>query len=656
MNNKIEEEIVLAYNNLFKPIKIRGLELKNRVVFPAMGSGFLKNGHVTDSFIDYHVARALGGNGLNITEAAAVHAPSAPRNFLMRICDDECNVGLKKFTDAIHKAGGKACIQLWQGGVAAVSGDPEAMCIVPSDTNLGGMICPGASVETIQEVVAAFGEAAKRAVDTGFDCVEFHAAHGYSPHSFLSAAINKRADEYGGSLEKRARYSLECIEAIRKNIPDDMPLLMRIVAQDDYLENGLTIEDIIQFCKMAKKAGVDVLDVSRGNAHSAGIKFEVPSIDVPKGFNVDNAARIKKETGMVTIAVGRINSPDQAEDIIASDKVDMVVMGRAQIADPEFCNKAYLGNTDKIIRCIACNQGCVDRFMAPGNLSLSCLRNPSVGREKEYALKKAEQKKKVLIAGGGMAGLESAITLKQRGHEPIIIEETNHLGGQFLLAGLAPRKEEMRDAAISRGNQAQGMGIDIRLNTKASTMLLKEIGPDAVIMATGGEPAKLNVPGAKLPHVVHSFDVLEGKAIPTGNVVVIGGGLVGLEVAEYLAEKDKSNHITVIEMMGEIGKDLGVFRKICVMENLYMSGITTIVNTKCNEIKEHSIIVEKDGEVKELACDYVVVAIGTVSKDYKDLKQYCEKNHIPYYVIGDAYRARRAIDAIAEAAEVSRAI
>ena len=646
----------MNYENLFKPIKIRGLELKNRVVFPAMGSGFLKNGHVTDQFIDYHVARALGGCALNITEAAAVHAPSAPRDFLMRICDDECNPGLKKFTDAIHKAGGKACVQLWQGGVAAAAGDPEAMCIVPSETNLGGRIVSGATVETIKEVVEAFGEAAKRAVDTGFDCVEFHAAHGYSPHSFLSPAINKRKDEYGGSLENRARYSLECIAAIRKNIPDDMPLLMRIVAQDDYLEDGLTIEDIIEFCKMAKEAGVDVLDVSRGNAHSAGIKYEVPSIDLPRGFNVDNAARIKEETGMVTIAVGRINSPDQAEEIIARGKADMVVIGRGQIADPEFCNKAYAGDADKIIRCIACNQGCVDRFMSPGNLAISCLRNPSVGREKEYALKKTDNPKKVLVAGGGMAGLEAAITLKQRGHNPIVVEESNHLGGQFLLAGLAPRKEEMRNAAISRGKQAQDMGIDIRLNTRATTTLLETVNPDVVIVATGGEPAKLNIPGANLPHVVNSFDVLEGKVIPTGNVIVIGGGLVGLEVAEYLAEKDKNNRITVLEMMDEAGKELGVFRKICVMENMHMAGIQTMVNTKCKEIKENSVEVEKDGEVKELACDYVVTAVGTVSKDYKELKQYCEAKKIPYYVIGDALKARKAIDAIAEAAEVARSI
>jgi pyruvate/2-oxoglutarate dehydrogenase complex dihydrolipoamide dehydrogenase (E3) component len=221
---------------------------------------------------------------------------------------------------------------------------------------------------------------------------------------------------------------------------------------------------------------------------------------------------------------------------------------------------------------------------------------------------------------------------------------------------LAPRKEEMRAAAISRGKQAQDLGIDIRLNTKVTAVLIEELKPDVVIVATGGEPAKLNIPGANLPHVLHSFEILEGKTKASGNVIVIGGGLIGLEVAEYLAEKDKNNSITVLEMKEEVGKDLGIFRKICVMENLYVAGINTMVNTTCNEIKEKFVIVEKDGAVEELSCDYVVLATGTVSKDYAELKQYCEKTKVPYHVIGDALKTRRAIDAVAEAAEIARAI
>lgn len=485
----------MKYENLFKPIKIRGMELRNRVVFPAITTQLGESkGTATQKLIDYHVARVLGGSELNLTESVSVHTPSAPITFLS-ISEDKFISGYSKFVKAIHQAGGKTGLQLWQGGLYAVMADPSVAGIIPSERVVDGKVIPGVTKETINEVVKAFGDAARRAVEAGFDCVELHAAHNYSPHMFLSSAFNKRTDEYGGSLENRQRYTLECIASIRKNIPDDMPLFMRIDAYDDYLENGLTIEEVIEFCKMAGKAGVDVLNVTRGNVVSRAVKFEVPCIYLPRGFNVDNAARIRKETGMTTIAVGRINDPQQAEDILANDKADMVIIGRAQIADPEFLNKAYAGEEDSIVRCVACNQGCVDSCLSPDFPHLTCLRNPAVGREKEYVLVKTENPKKVLVAGGGMAGLEAAIILKQRGHKPVLCEESNQLGGQFLLAGASPGKSEMRDAAVSRGQQAEKAAVDIRLSTPVTTAILEEVNPEAVIIATGAKPIKLNIPG-----------------------------------------------------------------------------------------------------------------------------------------------------------------
>ena len=280
-----------------------------------------------------------------------VYSKSSPKNFLA-ISDDKYIPGMKKLVDAIHEAGGLAGVQLWLGGSAVLFGYSTAMVVVPSDFQAApNYVIPGASIEIIKEAVEAFGTAAKRAVEAGFDTIEFHAGHNYTPHSFLSKAFNKRTDEYGGSLENRSRFLLECIEAIRNNIPEDMPLFMRIDAFDDYVEDGLTIEEVIEFCKLAKNAGVDVVDVSRGNFSSAAIKYEVPPVDLPRGFNVDNATRIKNETGLVTIAVGRINDPEQADEIIKDCKADMVVMGRAQLADPEFC-KAMRGEADSIIRCV----------------------------------------------------------------------------------------------------------------------------------------------------------------------------------------------------------------------------------------------------------------------------------------------------------------
>lgn len=645
----------MKFNNLFNPIKIREMEIRNRVEFPAMGTKMsTEDGYVTEKLIDYHVARALGGNGLNFTEVCSVYDKANPKDFL-GICDDKYIPGLKKLADSIHEAGAKAGVQLWLGGMA-VGSDPTTKMIVPSDVPIKGTdyVIPGASLETIKECVKAFGDAAKRAVEAGFDTVEFHAGHNYTPHSFLSGAFNKRTDEYGGSLENRSRFLIECIEAIRNNIPEDMPLFMRIDAHDDCVENGLTIEDVIEFCKLAKTAGVDVLDISRGNFTTNAVKYEVPPVDLPRGFNVDNAARIKKETGMITVAVGRINDPEQADEIIRSGKADMVVIGRAQLADPEFCNKAYRGDVDSIVRCVGCNQGCYDGFVSTEMPHITCLRNPALGKEKEYALVKTDNPKKVLVIGGGVAGLEAALTLKKRGHNPILCEASDSLGGQFALAGAAPRKEEMKEAAIAMGEMAKREGVEIRLSTPVTADVINEISPDEVIIAIGSAPIKLNIPGADLPMVRSSHDVLAGKVSASGDVVVIGGGLVGLEVAEYIAEK--ASKITVVEMLDQVAKDLGDLRKICVMESIAEDGIRTITSAKCVEIKENSIVIDKEGTLEEIPCDSVVVAIGARSRDFSEIENLCNEKEIPCHVIGDAIRARRALNCILEAVDVARSI
>lgn len=645
----------MTFNSLFSPIQIRGLALKNRVMFPAMGTKMAtEDRFVTPQVIDYHVARAKGGCGLNFTEVCSVYAPASPAKFLA-ISEDKYIPGLKKLTDAIHEAGGKAGIQLWLGGMAVAS-DPEQMIIIPSPITVPGTeyTIPGAARETIKEAVQAFGEAAQRAVSAGFDTIEFHAGHNYTPHSFLSPYFNKRTDEYGGDLNNRARFLLECLEAIRLNIPADMPIFMRIDAHDDYLEGGLTIEEVIQFCKLAEHAGVDVLDVSRGNFSSSAIIYEVPPIDLPRGFNVNNASRIRKETGMLTVAVGRINDPAQAEEILSTGKADMVVIGRGQLADPEFCNKAKAGDVESIVRCVGCNQGCYDGFVSSEVPYITCLRNPALGREAEYELKATGNPKKILVAGGGIAGLETALILKRRGHYPIICEASGELGGQFALAGEAPRKEEMKEAARSMAVQAIREGIEVRLHTLVDTALIAEIRPDEVIMAVGAAPLALRVPGALLPNVTNSHEVLSGKATVSGKVIIIGGGLVGLEVAEYL--HGQASEITVVEMQDKVAKDLGQLRSICVLESLETCGVQMLTNAKCVEIKEHAVILVHNGETVEYPCDSVVVAIGAKSRDFADVAAFCQEQGIPRHVIGDAVSARRALNAVVEAHEVARAI
>ena len=634
------------FEKLFTPIQIRDMKLPHRIILPAMGTKFSGNdSYVTDKLIDYHVARVKGGSGLNIVEVCSVHTPSAPRHFLS-ISEDKYIPGLKKLTDAIHEAGGNAGLQLWQGSLA-VGMDQTAQILVASDMPVSPEITlPGITKEQIEQIVSCYGAAAKRAVEAGFDCIEFHCAHTYLPHSFLSGGINHRTDEFGGSFENRAKFPLMCIRAIRENIPEGMPLFMRIDAHDDYLEGGLTIEEVIDFCRLAGEAGVDVLDVSRGNILSAGLKFEVPPVDLPQGFNIDNAARIRKETGMLTVGVGRINTAQLAEKILEEDKVDMVVMGRAQLADADFVNKVREGRVEDVTYCVGCDQGCYDCFANVDAEHITCLRNPAVGREAECELKITDKPETVLVAGGGVGGLEAAIILKKRGHNPVLCEASDKLGGQFVTAGEAPRKEEMKAAAYLMAKQAARLGVDIRLNTAVTPELIAEMKPHTVICAIGAEPVILKVPGFDKPFVKNSHDVLNGKETVSGSAVVIGGGMVGVETAEYLAEKGCK--VTVLEMLPEICADLGDPRKICVNENVYMAGIAPVTGVTVKEIKDGAVIGEKDGEEVSYPCDFAVMAVGAKKRDTSALAEASYANGCAYFEIGDAAGARRALNAIRE--------
>ena len=636
------------FDHLFSPFRVRGLALKNRVVLPAMGTRFCEDRHVTQRLIDYHVARARSGCALNIVEVSSVHTPSAPSMFVS-ISEDEYVPGHRALVDAIHEAGGTAGVQLWQGSIA-VGMDPQAQMLVASDLPLApGFTLPAVTREQIDEVVACYGEAARRAREAGYDCVEFHCAHNYLPHSFLSGGINHRTDEYGGSLENRARFPLACIRAIREAIGEDMALFMRIDAHDDFLEGGMTIEDTIEFCRWAADAGVDVLDVSRGNIVSAANAYEVPPIDLPPAFNVDNAARIRRETGVPTIGVGRINTPQLAEEILAEDKVDLVVMGRAQLADPDFVAKAREGRVDDIVYCVGCDQGCLDGFADMERFeAITCLRNPQLGHETDWALAPAASPKRVAVVGGGMAGLVAARTLKLRGHEPVVFEATDRLGGQFVTAGMAPGKAEMAAAARSQGEQVERLGVEVRRRTPFTPETLAAEKFDELIVANGAEPVTLGLEG-RAPVAV---DVLEGRVqVPEGPVVVIGGGLVGLEVADQLATA--GHPVTVVEMLEQAGADLGAARKSMVMMKMAQLGVDIRTGTRFVELADGGATVERGG-ARETLPGAVVVAVGSRPVDNAGLLEAARAAGVPVHVIGDAKSARRALDATREGFLVAR--
>lgn len=639
------------YDKLFSPIKIRSMELKNRVILPAMGTKFSGNtSYVTDQLINYHVARARGGSGLNIVEVTSVHTPSAPRGFLS-LSEDSYIPGMKRLVDAIHEAGGKAGIQLWQGSIC-VGMDQAAQILVASDMPVSPEITiPGMTIPQIKEIVACYKQAADRAVAAGYDCIELHMAHNYLPHSFLSGGINHRTDEYGGSLVNRARFPLEVIRAVREAIPEDMPLFIRICAHDDYLADGLTIEEVIEFCKMAGEAGVDVLDVSRGNVISAASKYEVPPIDLPRGFNIDNAARIRKETGMLTVGVGRINTAALGEQYLEEDKVDLIVIGRGQLVDPEFVNKAKAGKVEDIDYCIGCDQGCFDGFADIHTPHITCLRNPAVGREEEWKIVQTDKPETVLIAGGGIGGLMAAIVLRQRGHKAVLLEASGSLGGQFALAGEAPRKAEMKQEVMHMAKKAAALGTDIRLHTPVTPELIAKMKPHTLINAIGAVPVTPDIPGVDLPFVVHARDVLGQAKKVSGNIVVIGGGMVGMEVSEYLAARGCK--VTNLEMLPDYCMDMGSARKICVSESIHEMGIAAVTDTHVKEIRNGEVIGVTGEEEKRYPCDFAVLAVGSKSRDGSALEAACYKNGVGYFEVGDVALARKGIDATREAYEAA---
>ena len=490
----------MSYEALFNPIKIRGLELKNRVVLPGMNTKMVRNKHeIGEDMIAYHVAKAKAGCALNIFEVAAV-CPEPHAYMYMGLYTDKDVEELRKLTDAVHAVGGRMGIQLWHGGFTPQFFFDESNKLETPDT---------LTVERLQEIEKQFGQAAKRAVDAGFDVVELHGGHSYLPHEMLSPGTNHRTDEYGGSFENRCRFVWNCIKEIRANIPDTMPLFMRCDAVDELMQENMTEQEIVDFINRSAELGVDVVDLSRGNSLSFATVYEVPPYMLEPGFNMENIARIKGQISIPVMGVGRVNYPELADKLIADGKIDLVGIGRGQITDPQWVKKAQEGHPELIRKCIGCDQGCYDAVIDPRFKTITCTRNPLACLEYK-GLPKTEAPKKVMVIGGGMGGMIAAEILKARGHEPVIYEASDKLGGQFLLAGVAPQKHEMTEAAEWEAKEVERMGIEFHLNTAVTPELVAEVKPDEVIIAVGSDyVAPAAIPGAETAY--HQYQVVKGE-------------------------------------------------------------------------------------------------------------------------------------------------
>lgn len=640
----------MSYKKFLSPGKIGSLTLKNRSIFPPMGTHFVEDGFVTEQMIAYQARRAQGGCAMNIVEIASVHRTSSAK-LILGIYDDKFIPGLTKLASAIKEAGAKACIQLWHGGRQHSGAEFGGQCWGPS-----AVPCPMIqeiphvmTLDEIHEIIDAYGEAARRAKDAGFDAVEIHGAHGYLIDCFLNAYSNTRTDEYGGNLEQRARFGREVIRAVRAKVGADFPVLMRMSARENY-PGGITLEDGIKAAQLYEAEGIDALDISQG-CYGA-MPYTVPPYYLPERVNAYNASQIKKNVKVPVIVAGKIYTPDIAEEILQNGQADFIALGRVQLTDPDFVKKTQEDRPEDIMHCVACNSGCVERMFA-GKVT-SCIFNPLTGYETQIKIKPAAQKKRVLVIGGGPGGLEAARVAAERGHDVTLLEQTGDLGGQYIIAGRSPHKVMMENEARHMGYLAMKAGVNVRLYTKATPERIQALKPDVVIVATGSEPVIPAIEG------VHGSNVYEARKVINGNtrvrehkVAVIGGGLVGLEAAEFLIEQGKQ--VCIIEMLDQVGKDLEMYIRPHMMQMLEVNKVDVYVRTECVSIGKDGVTVDKDGRRQNIAADAVVLAAGAKS-DPGNVAGMAAGLVSQCHVIGDAKTPGNVIDAIWQGNEVARSL
>lgn len=634
------------YPKLFEAGHIGTLTIPNRIVMPAMVTCLADGRYVSQRLTDYLDARARGGTGLIIQEFATVdpQGPIVPNQ--VGIYDDDCIPGLKRLVDTIHSHGAKIALQIGHGGHRVWSKYINSQPVSASDVQgRGGEKPRPLTLDEIKRLIASFVSAAERVKKAGFDGVEIHCAHGYLIRQFLSPYTNKRKDQYGGDLTGRSRLALEVISGVRQSV-GSFPMWARINADDFVEKDGFSFEESKTVCHWMKKAGVDAISVS-GSTYESTVNWGLAPMFVPRGFLLPYAAEIRKLVGLPTIAVGRIDTPEFAEQVLEGGKADFIAMGRSLIADPEFANKARTGRSNEIRHCIADNV-CIDS-LSP-ETRLHCTVNPEVGKEKEYEIVPATKIKKVLIVGGGPAGMEVARVCALRKHQVVLCEKQGTLGGQINIASKGSHKEDLNCITSFLSGQLNKLGVEIKLNTPVTNALVESIKPDVVIVAAGSDPLIPPIPGLKNDSLT-AREVLLKQKILKGKIIIIGGGRIGIEVAEVI--KNKDNDVTIIEMLGKIGGDLGESIRFPTINRLKEIGVNIMVSTQVEAIEGSKVTIKNNGRVEHLEADTIVLAVGARSNNdaFEMIKGNVEKHRI-----GDCKKPRNILEAIAEGSELGRQI
>lgn len=632
-----------AFKNLFTPVRINGVRFKNRIfAAPTQIRQKDYHGNPNDYGIAYYEAKAKGGAAavcIGDTPVEPLYGATQFNSFYLS--DPGSLSALSEVAAAIKQHGARASLELSHGGAMAdpsLNGGRDP--IGPSAfTRPDGVQVQAMDAEMMDYIVTSFANGAKLLVRCGFDMCTIHSGHSTLLEQFLSPRSNHRTDEYGGSLENRARFPLRVIDAIRAAVGKELLIEVRI-SGDEFVEGGCSQEDMIAFAQMLK-GRADLIHVSAGvqNAPS-GLMRLFPSNMVPGGCNVYLADAIRKATGMPVVAVGGITKPEQAEEILASGKADFVALGRALIADPEFPNKVRRGETPACcLRCLHCLAGLNSRR------HLTCTVNPTAGSEHRIQQPPLTESKRVLVIGGGPGGMMAALTAAQRKHHVLLCEAGDHLGGHMAHADADPRKQDLANVKQSLLRRLESSGAEVRLNTRVDSEFIRSYAPDAVICAVGSDAVVPPIPGKDGRNVISGLVIHDHLDQIGENVVVIGGGLVGCEAALYLA--DQGRKVTVVEMGGALAPEDAPLRRMALLAELNKSGVAMLTSHTCMRITDEGVWVrDSQGEEKLLPADTIVTATGMRAR--MELVDELQDSCPAFYPVGDCQRARKVTDAVAE--------
>jgi 2,4-dienoyl-CoA reductase-like NADH-dependent reductase (Old Yellow Enzyme family)/thioredoxin reductase len=631
--------------NLFEPISIGNLELKNRIVMSAMYTQICSvTGEVTEQTIYYYGERAKGGASMVIVELTAVDGLHTFKDPQLRIDEDIYISGLRRLSEVIHLNGAVACIQLHHAGMWGK--DPVSPSGIPCFLPQEGWIQPGIlSIDDIERIKTFFIEAALRAKISGFDMVELHGATSYLLQQFVSPRFNKRNDGYGGDFERRIRLPLEIVDGIRKKCGPNFPVGYRLL-MDELLPDGINMEEAIKFAKRLEETGISYLSPIIGTYESLHLGEGQFAMRSPKAQTIRYTEALKKAVKVPVFSCYQNHDPMLMEDILKKGIADIIALGRPFLADPEFPEKVFERRFDDIRMCIRCCN-CFNNLLV-NRCQVACLQNPALGKERKYRLYPASLSKKVLVIGGGPAGLEAARVSALRGHEVILVEKEDSVGGQLKIASLPIGKEDYKRFVIEwLERECRKAGVNIILNREAKEDILEEVKPDVVVISTGAKTALPSDLIVEKKNLFFAVDVLKGEIDIRGKVVIVGGGEIGVETADFIAENGIAEDITLIEMLSEIAKDMDVYNKAYIMGKLYQYRVKIIMGLRVMEIREDRIIgIDKEFNKKEIEADTVIMATGMVP--LREL-YYLLREKIPeIYIIGDCKKPRKAMEAIHE--------